>query len=309
MARILPTRHNQGFTLVELMIVIAISGIILTSASQMYQTQQQATSAQEVVLALQQDTRVSINIMTNELRTAGYDPTSSGKFGITDITFRDLNNLPDATPNGNSAISFTLDINSNQTVDTNETYSYSLYDYSEAVADIASRDLSRNTGGGRQLLVENIQEMGLAFAIDALDPTDVDNDGNINESDGAIDTDAAGNILWVIDQGNNNSWDSLDTDNDGTITAADAPAPVNGVSTINAIATGSPFNLNDIRAIRIWILARSKQQEQGFLDTSTYIVGRQIIIPNQIPNEINGGGYRYRLLESIVNCRNMGLSN
>ncbi|MDP2106982.1 MAG: hypothetical protein Q8J76_13385, partial [Desulfobulbaceae bacterium] len=134
-----------------------------------------------------------------------------------------------------------------------------------------------------------------------------DNDGNLNESDGSIDTDGAGNIIWVIDQSNDSSWDSLDTNNDGAITAADAPAPVNGVSTINATATGSPFRLNDIRAIRVWILARSKLPEQGFIDTETYIVGRQILIPSQIPNEINGGGYRYRLLESIVNCRNLGL--
>lgn len=286
-------RHNLGFTLVELMIVIAIAGLVLTGASQVYQSQQKSSSAQEKVLALQQDTRAAMSIITNELRSAGFDPGSSGNFGITDITFKDLNNVADATANGNSAISFTFDIDRNQTVDTNETYSYSLYDYAEAVADIASRDLSRNTGGGRQLLAENIQELGLAFAYDS-------------DGDGALDT-QGGNIIWAIDQGNNNTWDNLDTNNDGNITTADAPAVVNGVSTINAIATGSPFNLNDIRAIRVWILARSKQQELGYLDTNTYVVGRQVIIPSQIPNEINGGGYRYRLLETIVTCRNLGL--
>ncbi|MBA3015777.1 MAG: prepilin-type N-terminal cleavage/methylation domain-containing protein [Proteobacteria bacterium] len=305
----LPTYTNQkkGFTLVELMIVIAISGIVLTGASRIYQSLQQTSSAQEKILTLQENTRVAMSILTNELHTAGYDPTASGNFGITDIKFRDLNNSPDTTANGNSSITFTMDLNGNQNIDTNETYSYSLYDYPEAVVDFASRDLSRNTGGGRQLLIENIQALGLAFAIDAMDPTDVDNDGNLNESDGSIDTDGAGNIIWVIDQSNDSSWDSLDTNNDGAITAADAPAPVNGVSTINATATGSPFRLNDIRAIRVWILARSKLPEQGFIDTETYIVGRQILIPSQIPNEINGGGYRYRLLESIVNCRNLGL--
>lgn len=281
------------------MIVIVISGIVWVAASSVYQMLQHSSTAQENSVRMQQDERVAMDIFKSELRMAGYDPTSSKIFGITDISFRDLNNNLDSTNNGNSSITFTTDTNGNGAIDTNETYSYALYDFSEGTYDVASRDLSRNTGGGRQLLAENIQYFELAYAYDA-------------NGDGNLDTDGAGNIIWAIAQGNGSIWYNLDTNGDGQITAADAPAAVNGISTITGVSTGTPINrdannrITDIRAIRIWMLIQSKASEKGYLDHNTYVVGRKIVIPSQMPSE-QTSGHRYRLMEAIINCRNLGL--
>lgn len=293
-------KQNQGFSLAELMVVVAISGIIMAGISVSFQTQKKHAADQDQVVDMQQNARAALQILTKQLRTAGYDPTSSGNFSSTNwnISFQNLAGLP--SPPGaltatevqaNSTITFTSDQNEDGVLDANETFSFALYDFGEGTTDVASRDLSMTTGGGgRQLLAENIEAFGLAFAYDA-------------NGDGALDTDAAGNVIWAIDQNNDGTWDRLDTNTDGVIDINDAPVgTTNGV--INAIATGTAVNPRDIRMIRISLLVKSNQQVPDFADTRAYVVGRQIITPSGLAATL---GHRFQLLETSVICRNMGL--
>ena len=64
---------NRGFTLVELLIALAVSGIIMTGIFSAFKTQQDSYLAQEQVAEMQQNLRASLYIMTREIRMAGYD--------------------------------------------------------------------------------------------------------------------------------------------------------------------------------------------------------------------------------------------
>jgi len=57
--------------------------------------------------------------------------------------------------------------------------------------------------------------------------------------------------------------------------------------------------MSRIRAVRIWILARTRVPRPGYTDNSTYKVGRRVITASD--------NFRRRLLTTTVKCRNMGI--
>ncbi len=68
---VIPGSH--GFTLVELMLAMLITGIIVAAIYAAYVSQQRVYLAQEQVAEMQQNIRAAIGIMTSEIRMAGYD--------------------------------------------------------------------------------------------------------------------------------------------------------------------------------------------------------------------------------------------
>ena len=280
--------NKRGFTLVELMVVVAISGLVAIGILGAYKAQKRIMAAQDVVVDIQQNVRTALFTLTQDIRMAGYDPTLSGIFGITFVGFRDLNDAN--AVGGNSAFQFTADYNRDGVLDGNETVTFSLYEFGAAAGTIT--DLARNNGGGRQLLAQNIQAVGLAYAYD------VDNNKNL---DTYTTTTGAQQVIWAIDSDNDGTLDRrLDTNGDGNITNLDGPgAGLNELIVGAAIAT--PVAMADVRAVRIWLLAAENAAEHTeYYDPNTYVVGRQIISPRD--------NLRRRLVETTVQCKNMGLN-
>ncbi len=122
--------NRSGFTLVELMLTMAISGIIMAAIYSAYIAQQRTYLAQEQVAQMQQNIRAAMDIMTREIRMAGYNPNSSAGAGITTA-------LP-------GELSFTQDLNSDgDFTDSQEDLTYSLYVATDGVRKLGRRD---NTG-------------------------------------------------------------------------------------------------------------------------------------------------------------------
>ncbi|MCW7077428.1 MAG: PilW family protein, partial [Candidatus Syntrophoarchaeum sp.] len=214
-------------------------------------------------------------------------------FGITDIRPRDINNNVDITVTGNGAFEFTADFDGNGTLSGGETISYSICDSPIVAGGDGINDLGRNSGGGRQLVAENIEALGFAYAFDA-------------DGDGILDTyNVGGNqrVIWAVDSDGDNDLDrNLDTNNDGNIDENDGPGPGgNGLIAGTAIADVAP---QDIRAVRIWMLARTERGDNGFVNTRTYVIGNKVITPNTDADPGNDH-LRMRLLTSTVKCRNM----
>jgi type IV pilus assembly protein PilW len=290
------TRHiksnKKGFTLVELLIAMAISGIVAGAIFTAFQSQQKSYLIQEQVAEMQQNIRAGMDIMVRDIRMAGYSQGAPG-FGITDICPRDKTYTMDVTITGNGAFEFTADFDDNGTLSGGETISYSVYDSPVASPD-GINDLGRDSGGGRQLVAENVEALGFAYAFDA-------------DGDGILDTyNVGGNdqVIWAVDSDKDNNLDrNLDTDGDGNITSADGPASGNGLIVGTAIPVVSP---QDIRAVRIWMLARTEHGDNSFLNTKTYTIGNKVITPST-DADLNNDNLRMRLLVTTVKCRNMGL--
>lgn len=282
---------KRGFTLVELMVVVAVSGLVAIAIMGAYKAQKRIMSAQEVVTDIQQNVRTAVFTLTQDIRMAGYDPTLSGGFGITFVGFRDLND--NNAVGGNSAFQFTADYDRDGVLDGNETITFSLYDFGAVDGVVGTMtDLARNSGGGQQLLAQNIQAIGLAYAYD------VNNDKAL---DTYTTTGGTQQVIWAIDSDNDGTLDRrLDTNGDGGITNTDGPG-----AGVNELIVGAqispPVTMADVRAVRIWLLAAESAAEQTeYYDPNTYVVGRQIISPRD--------NLRRRLVETTVQCKNMGLN-
>ena len=60
---------NQGFTLVELLVAIAIFGLVITSIYSAFNTQHNTYQAQKQITAIQQNIRATMYVMEREIRT------------------------------------------------------------------------------------------------------------------------------------------------------------------------------------------------------------------------------------------------
>lgn len=262
--------YRQGFSLVELLVAMAIAGVVMAAVFKIYTTQQDSYLVQEQVAEMQQNLRTAKYILTREIRMAGYDPTAAGAaFGF-------------VSAYGDS-INFTMDI-----IGEDGAVTFPGDDITYFVSD---SKLERNEGAGNQEVVENIEAVGFAYAFDA------DDDGN-------IDTSANGNIIWAIDSDDTDADKRLDVtldgNDDGTIDASD---DTNGDGLIDdndaGTALSSPVDLERIRAVKIWILTRTGREDRAFADTSAYVVGNQRVNASD--------GSRRQLLTTMVKCRNMAL--
>ncbi|MGA1841062.1 MAG: PilW family protein [bacterium] len=257
-------KRNEGFSLVELLIALFISSVMAAAIFNLFIAQNKSFSVQDQVTEMQQNIRAALNTMVKEIRMAGYDPT--GKAGAGIIT---------ANPD---QIVFTMDLNSDSNCnDFNEYITYSLYESGDGIRKLGRRGKKREHNAP---VIEYVEALGFAYAFD----------GN---SDGFSDTDGP-YIIWAIDKGG--IWYDLDTNDDGKIDFGD--------NVVNGEKTGISARLEDIRAVRIWLLIRSRKSEDGYNNTKTYVVGSRLIRPDSDKDSKNDHT-RMRLVETIVRLRNM----
>src|SRR5665647_2315671 len=104
------SNNSYGFTLVEIMIALAISGIIMSAIYSAYVAQQRTYLAQEQVAEMQQNIRAALDMMEREIRMAGYDPTGQARAGIVQATAgrinftQDITNSTGAAPDGDEKL-------------------------------------------------------------------------------------------------------------------------------------------------------------------------------------------------------------
>lgn len=154
--------HQKGFTLVELLVVLALTGIVTAAVYKSFTAQQQVYVAQDQVAGMQQDIRASLEIMIKELRMAGYDPLGTANAGIVLAT--------------NSRIQFTADHNRNGVLvtpgppasnDPHEDVTFSLKPESDpnddGIATVFPSELRRASWGVPQPLAENVEVLNFVY--------------------------------------------------------------------------------------------------------------------------------------------------
>jgi type IV pilus assembly protein PilW len=94
--------RQGGFTLIELLAGILISGVLLAALYCVFSSQQEAFSAQEQVAEMTQNIRATLDLMTREIRLAGYKTSTSTFNGIQIATPNTIRLLADLDQNGDT---------------------------------------------------------------------------------------------------------------------------------------------------------------------------------------------------------------
>ncbi len=75
-------RREGGFTFINLLVSMGISGIALSAVTTTFVSQSQSYDAQEQIVEMQQNARAAMDLITREVRMAGFDPTVAGFDGV-----------------------------------------------------------------------------------------------------------------------------------------------------------------------------------------------------------------------------------
>jgi type IV pilus assembly protein PilW len=135
--------QNEGFTVIELLISIAIFGVVIGSIFSFSIGHRKYLAVQEQISGMTQNTRAAMDMISGEISVAGYSPKGTVFTGI---------------PYSDSQLQIYADLNGNGVLtDENENIIYSY--------DSSNKRIVRNTGGGNQPLAENVQ----SFSFDYLD--------------------------------------------------------------------------------------------------------------------------------------------
>jgi prepilin-type N-terminal cleavage/methylation domain-containing protein len=136
---------KNGFTLIELLAGILISAILMAGLYTVFFSQQTAFSAQEEVAEMNQNIRAALDLMTREIRLAGYKTSTSTFNGIAAATSNSIRILADLNQDGD-------------TEDDNEDISYTY--------NAGALQICRN-GTGLPLvpLADNISDLSLQYTL------------------------------------------------------------------------------------------------------------------------------------------------
>jgi len=133
---------------------MVILGVVMGGVTRSFMNQRKLTSIQNQRLALIQQAQAAMDLVTRELRTAGTNPTGA--------TFVPVTYNP-------SQLDIRADLNGNGTTDTStDPNEHLIYAY-----DSVNKRITRDTGGGAQSLVDNIQAFTFQYLDSAGNPTTV----------------------------------------------------------------------------------------------------------------------------------------
>jgi type IV pilus assembly protein PilW len=143
--------NERGFTLVEMLIAMTIGLIIMAALSSTFLMQRKTYDVQEQIVEMVQTARAAMDMMTREIRMAGYDPT--GTMQRSDPTGAKFVGIPyDA-----DKLQIYADLNGDE--DTDDSHEYIKY----TMDSDYPFEIRRDTGGGRQEFALNIQSFTFEY--------------------------------------------------------------------------------------------------------------------------------------------------
>jgi type IV pilus assembly protein PilW len=135
----------NGFTLVELLVSMSIGMVLLAAVTTTFMSQTRIYNAQEQVNEMQQNARGALDIITREVKMAGYNPNGASFLGV---TYSTTQLMIQADLDSSGAIS------TSSTANEQITYAY----------DAANDRITRAVGSGTaQVLAEHITAFDFTY--------------------------------------------------------------------------------------------------------------------------------------------------
>ncbi len=257
---------KSGFTLIEVLIALAITSIVIGGATTVFVNLQKTSTKVDQRTNLSANARGAMFYIEDTIKLLGFNPdqTMSGDDVMSvanagQITFVQ-NDLVQG--NANQTITIRLDLLGDAT--------------SDGLADAGgTANLVVGNPAGPGNVANNVVAIGFAYGYD-------DGWGNV-ETAGVNNQ-----IVWAIDSDGDGDLDeTIDNNNDGVIDAAD----------LGVAAMGTQIPISDILAVKVWLLVRSRYQLKQNTDNTTYFVGANSVTPNN--------SFAHVLHTTTIKLRNM----
>jgi len=158
-------RKEHGFTLVELLVAMAMTAVVMTAVYTLYKSQQDTYIAQDQVVEMQQNLRASFYQMARDLRMAGFNPQRAPNVGGF------VTQLPDdgggTTTTDSTNIAFTIDQDASGVIDIDADDEQIAYRLDNATDALQKFRVSDDTW---QTVADNISAVDFVY----LDPSGTD---------------------------------------------------------------------------------------------------------------------------------------
>ncbi len=152
------SRKEHGFTLVELLVAMAITAVVMAAVYTLYKTQQDSYIAQDQVVEMQQNVRASLYQMARDMRMAGFNPQRAPNVGGF------VTQLPDdgggTTTTNSTNIAFTIDQDSNGVIDIDANTEQIAYRLDNATSALQKFRVSDDTW---QTVADNISAVDFVY--------------------------------------------------------------------------------------------------------------------------------------------------
>jgi prepilin-type N-terminal cleavage/methylation domain-containing protein len=319
-------KSQKGFTLVELLLAMAISLVVMAAIFKTFKSQQDSYIIQDQVSVMQQNLRGGMYILTRDLQLAGYYTNfdrntrsldwddRGGTEAIRPLIYAgdNVSAAGDDIKNGTDTITIVKSGNEIRALNPGESGTSGAP--GTATIRLTSFDLD---GDGNADLNGATKRFGLLVQSDlrAADFFEIPEGSvgfDIVPPGGLVHSYTTGDllcrvdvILYKVDDQNPARPNLVRTnlgDRSGATTVAENIDNLQFRYQFNSGAwTDDPAgNEAQIRAVQVFILARSAHTNRGFTDTQTYTMGNGPVTPND--------SFRRKLLCSTVKTRNIGLT-
>jgi len=162
-------KQDSGFTLIELLVAMVIGLVVLGAVYTVFTLHDREAQRQEQVLEMQQSARSAMEMMTREIRMAGFNQTSAACSSPATAVRRCTGSTTAANPPcvgityaGAGAIGFAADLNSNcdttpGTANPDENITFDTYVLNGV------KVIGRTSNGARQPAVDHVDSLSFTY--------------------------------------------------------------------------------------------------------------------------------------------------
>jgi type IV pilus assembly protein PilW len=285
------SKISSGFTLVELLVAMVVASVAMGAIGSIFISTSKSYAHQRELARMQQNLRAAMYLIKNDLRNSGRNGLMNGTVGITNVG-RFNADADDASGYPGITMTSLFDADNDGQGDPGSirTIAYQVFDADgDGIRELRRQDSRSPNPAAWDLVFDGIEDIGFAYAFDADNDLDLDRNaaGAGSTVMWGIDTDATAGLDTNTDNNADGDIDALDDgDDDGWIDAVDG-------------GLGTQVALNDIRAVRIWMLARAEATDTTYTDTNTYVLGHKVIDMTK-PANANRARFRHRMLVGAV---------
>ncbi|MGD9034587.1 MAG: PilW family protein [Desulfobacteraceae bacterium] len=302
---------NQGFTLVELLVAMAIATVVLTAIFFTFKSQQDSYVVQSQVAMTQQNVRGAMQLISRDIQMAGY--YTNFEASIITMNWDDMgadesmrpiiyarDNISaagdDIKDNTDLIVIVKASMENGRQLALGEAASMT-------TASSTLRDAGNLTQDKYAVLVKNDLSRAEFFQV-------TNSTGIMNLSKSLVESYTeddwifrADIIIYYVDDADpehpNLMRRNLGNNEQAQVMAEDIDNLQFRYVLDDGSEVDSGFNERDVRAVQIYLMGRTRNIIRGYTDPNTYNIGGMNVTP--------GDGYRRRLLKALIKTRNIGL--